>query len=361
MRFNSRFAWLLSILVFLGGCASKPDQPAVMIGLAGQPAGRIVTVFVATTRSVKEQTSSVTYTADKSFSLTYSRFRVAVPAAKAGKIDYSLSGFSVVERKPLTRSEFLEEIAARASTKGQAAMPSIGIYVHGFNNNFPESLYRLAQMKEASGSDAVPVLFSWPSVGTVAGYGADRDSVTYSRDYLADLLLDTTNGRRRGDVVLLGHSMGAYLATEAVRQLKIARHDTALHPLQLVLAAPDIDEEVFRQQMRTIGKLPIAPVILVTKDDRALDISRLLATDRPRLGSLSVDSAVVRRQAVQEGVQIIDISERTSIDPLNHDRYEGLAPLYRELMARRVGEGKLTEPGSFQLTGGAAVIPASTE
>lgn len=361
MQFGPRCVWLLLLFVFLGGCASKPDQPVVKIGITGQPTGRVVTVFVATTRSVKEQKSGVIYTADKSFSLTYARFRVAIPAAKAGKIDYSLSGFSVVERKPLTRAAFLEQVAAGASSKGRAGLPGIGIYVHGFNNNFPESLYRLAQMKEASGSDAVPILFSWPSVGTVAGYGADRDSVTYARDYLADLLLDVTNGRRRGNVVLLGHSMGAWLATEAVRQLKIAGHDSALHPLQLVLAAPDIDEEVFRQQMRIIGKLPIAPVILVTKDDRALDISRLLATDRPRLGSLSVDSPVVRQQAVREGVQIIDISELTPFDPLNHDRYEGLAPLYRELMARRVGEGKLTEPGSFQLTSGAAVIPASTE
>ncbi|MBF2718220.1 alpha/beta hydrolase [Agrobacterium vitis] len=356
-----RVGWALLALVFLGGCASRPDQPAIEIGATGQPGGSTVTVFAATTRSVKEQKGSVVYTADKAFALSYARFRIVVPAANKGKVGYSLSGFSVLDRKILTRTEFLDQVQTQASTRGSVGLPRIGIYVHGFNNNFPESLYRLAQMKEASGSDAVPILFSWPSEGTVDGYGADRDSVNYSRDYLADLLLDVTKGRRRGEVILLGHSMGALLTVEAVRQLKLSGHDEALPPLQLVLAAPDIDEQVFRQQMKVIGKLPIAPVILVTKDDRALDISRLLATDRRRIGSLSVDSPVVRQEALKEGVQIIDISELTSIDTLNHDRYQGLAPLFRELMLRRIGEGKLNQPGSFELAHGAAIIPAASE
>jgi esterase/lipase superfamily enzyme len=151
------------------------------------------------------------------------------------------------------------------------------------------------------------------------------------------------------------------LAIEAVRQLKISGHSESLAPLQLVLAAPDIDEQVFRQEMRVIGRLPIAPVILVTKNDRALDISKLLATDRQRLGSLSIDSPLVRQEAKSEGVQIIDISELSSIDPLNHDRYASLAPLYQQLMSRRIGEGKLSQPGSFELAHGAAIVPAVAE
>jgi esterase/lipase superfamily enzyme len=356
-----RVGWALLALVFLGGCASRPDQPAIKIGGTGQPAGSTVTVFAATTRSVKEQKDSVVYTADKAFALSYARFRITVPAASKGKVGYSLSGFTVVDRKTLTRTEFLKQVGALAASERAIGVPRIGLYVHGFNNNFPESLYRLAQMKEASGSKAVPILFSWPSEGTVGGYGADRDSVTYSRDYLADLLVDVTKDRKRGDVILLGHSMGAWLTVEAVRQLRLSGHDEALPPLQLVLAAPDIDEQVFRQQMKVIGKLPIAPVVLVTKDDRALDISRLLVTDKRRLGSLSVDSPVVRQEAIKEGVQIIDISELTSIDPLNHDRYQGLAPLYRQLMSKRIGEGKLNQPGSFELAHGAAVVPAALE
>jgi esterase/lipase superfamily enzyme len=358
---SRRVGRALLALVLLGGCASKPDQPAITVGTAIQPAGSTVTVFAATTRSVREQKGSVVYTADKAFALSYARFRIAVPAARKGKVGYSLAGFSVLERKVLTKAEFLDQVEAQASTGRSFGLPRIGIYVHGFNNNFPESLYRLAQMKEASGSNAVPILFSWPSGGTVGGYGADRDSVTYSRDYLGDLLVDVTKDRKRGDVILLGHSMGAWLTVEAVRQLKLTGHDGALAPLQLVLAAPDIDEQVFRQQMKVIGRLPIAPVILVTKDDRALDISRLLATDRRRLGSLSVDSPVVRQEANKEGVQIVDISELTSIDPLNHDRYQGLAPLYRELMSKRISEGKMNQPGSFELAHGGAIIPAASE
>jgi esterase/lipase superfamily enzyme len=357
-----RLGWAMLALVLLGGCASKPDQPVLKIGLTNRSAERTVTVFAATTRSVKEQKSSVVYTADKAFALSFAKFTVALPATSEGnKVGGNMSDFSVLNRKALTRSEFFDQVQAQASAERAVGLPKIGIYVHGFNNTFPESLFRLAQMAKATGSQAVPILFSWPSDGTIAGYGADRDSVMYSRDYLADLLLGVTRRRAKGDVLLLGHSMGAWLATEAVRQLKLAGHDEALDPLQLVLAAPDIDEQVFRQQMMIIGKLPIAPVVLVTKDDRALDISRLLSTDRRRLGSLSVDSTVVRREALNEGVQIVDISELTSIDPLNHDRYESLATLYHKLMSKRTEEQGGQKPGSFKIAPGAAVVPVAME
>ncbi|TYR33577.1 alpha/beta hydrolase [Mesorhizobium microcysteis] len=72
----------------------------------------------------------------------------------------------------------------------------VGIFVHGYNYNFQQSLFRLAQMQADSGIDAVPILFAWQSEATITGYVSDRDSVTYSRDYLVELLAGLFGSRR---------------------------------------------------------------------------------------------------------------------------------------------------------------------
>lgn len=357
-----RASCVLLLCLFLPtGCASKPDQPPLNIERRADPHDRIVTVYAASTRTRTFAKSSVLYTADKSFALNYARFGISVPtASRRDAAEERCANCWVAAVTPLTRSQFLTEVSSHRPQHPQAGDPGIGIYVHGFNNTFPESLFRLAQMAKESKSQAVPILFSWPSEGIAAGYGADRDSATYSRDYLTSLLIDLNRGERKGDILLLGHSLGAWVSTEAVRQLKISGHDSVLASLQLVLAAPDIDEGVFRQQMAVIGLLPMPPVVLVTKDDRALDISRLLATNRPRLGSLSAASDVVRREAVREGVQIVDISQLTSNDSLNHDRYERLAEFYRELMSQRNTQSDLKKSGTFDLSSNVAITPASS-
>lgn len=46
--------------------------------------------------------------------------------------------------------------------------------------------------------------------------------------------------------------MGAWLTVEALRQLRLARNDAAINRLNVILAAPDIDVDVFRSQMEVI-------------------------------------------------------------------------------------------------------------
>ncbi|MFC5316379.1 alpha/beta hydrolase [Azospirillum rugosum] len=50
-----------------------------------------------------------------------------------------------------------------------------------------------------------------------------------------------------------------------------------------MLAAPDIDVDVFRAQIDVIGPLSPPMAILVSRHDLALRASELLSTDRPEL------------------------------------------------------------------------------
>ena len=94
------------------------------------------------------------------------------------------------------------------------------VFVHGFNVNFAEGLYRQAQMSEDFASPGISINYSWPSAGNVSAYAVDRESALIARDGLEDLigLLGQTRLKR---IVILGHSMGAFVVMEAVRQSAI--------------------------------------------------------------------------------------------------------------------------------------------
>lgn len=85
---------------------------------------------------------------------------------------------------------------------------------------------------------------------------------------------------------MVGHSMGAYVVMEALRDLAMTGRRKTLGRIGgVVLAAPDIDVDVFQSQVRDIGKLPKPFTIVVSRRDRALGISRRLAGGHPRVGS----------------------------------------------------------------------------
>ena len=60
-------------------------------------------------------------------------------------------------------------------------------------------------------------MFTWPSRGSVWAYGYDRESTNYSRDSLEDLLRFLAKDPSIGEVAILAHSMGNWVALEALR------------------------------------------------------------------------------------------------------------------------------------------------
>jgi esterase/lipase superfamily enzyme len=203
---------------------------------------------------------------------------------------------------------------------------------------------------------ATPIAFSWPSQGELAGYVADKDSATYSRDYLVDLMKELTKDRAVGDVTIFGHSMGGWLVVEALRQLKLEGRQDVLVKLNVILAAPDIDSNLFRTQMAVIGKLPRPMIILVSKDDRALEASKILSYSTARVGRLDVDDPKVQEAAVEAGIVLIDITQIQSMDSANHSRFADVAALYPALTAESAKKKDLGNAGAFVFDAAAATI-----
>ena len=61
------------------------------------------------------------------------------------------------------------------------------------------------------------------------------------------------------------------------------------HYVKKILAAPDIDIDLFRAQMASVGKMRHPITVLVASDDPALKISSRLAARRMRLGLADAD------------------------------------------------------------------------
>ena len=65
------------------------------------------------------------------------------------------------------------------------------LFVHGYNTNFVEGLYRGAQLQHDMERHGVSVFFSWPSQARALDYIADQENALYSRDAMAVTLNHT--------------------------------------------------------------------------------------------------------------------------------------------------------------------------
>jgi hypothetical protein len=139
------------------------------------------------------------------------------------------SSFAVVDQAVMSEADFRKAVAPPGDARRKKHKAFV--FVHGFNNNFQESLFRLAQLQADMKIDGIPILFSWPSQGQVAAYETDKESASYSRDYLMALLTMLTSSPEVSDILVVAHSMGARLTADgigAVRSEYVPRRTLAL-------------------------------------------------------------------------------------------------------------------------------------
>lgn len=346
--------WVLALVVGfqLAGCAGRPG-PELLQPTAPAADSRLVNVLVATTRERTAPSVNV-FTNDRARALNFASFTIAVPGQRGG-VAAPLQSFRTVDQAALTRPAFIQRVSPRGERH------DVGVFIHGYNNNFQEALFRLAQITADSQVRYPPILFAWPSQANVLGYVADRDAVAYSRDYLADLLITLTADPKVRRIRLVAHSMGGWLAIETLRQLRLSGRQAVLDRLDVMLAAPDIDVDVFQQQLSVIGPLSRPMMLFVSRDDRALQVSARLAGARERVGTLNVSDPRVQETARLARIQIVDISDLSPTDRLGHDRYVAMAALYPQLLPASVEAGQgvgLQRAGAFVLDAAGAIVAA---
>jgi esterase/lipase superfamily enzyme len=218
--------------------------------------------------------------------------------------------FAAASFRALDESGFYTELASHVSGR-IGPNRDVLLYIHGFNTSYDEARFRLAQIAADGRFGGVVMLYTWPAHGSLLDYGAAKESATIARDALSRLLRRLSEVADIGRVHILAHSMGAWLAMEALRENAISGSPDLNGKLgDVMLAAPDIDLAVFGQQLARID--PSHVFVLVTADDRALSLSRTLAGDRPRLGALNPNDPKDRAALAELGVRAYDLTALSS-------------------------------------------------
>ncbi len=295
----------------------------------GQP--QQVPMFVASTRHKSGESAGEVVA-------RFSLQNVSVPPGhKPGEIEQPRFGaanpandFVVTRRRTLEPDDFRAELASHISGRiGNSR--DILLYVHGFNTSLEEARFRLAQIAVDGGFTGVPILFAWQSKGELFAYESDKESATASRDALERLIMDLAHTPGVGRVQILAHSMGGWLTMEALREIAIAGHPNLDGKLgSVMLAAPDIDLAVFRQQVSRLDPSHVS--VFVSRDDRALSLSSRIAGSRARLGAMDPSNPKDAAAIDALGVRVYDLSMLRS-GWIGHDTYADAPDAVRQIGA----------------------------
>src|SRR6516162_11755133 len=231
----------------LSGCAGRPSSAVLVPVTAPGNGERVVQVLAATTRE-RTTGSELDFTADRAPNINYQQYVVSIPPNHVGgKIEWPSqtpgnpqSDFIVIENRPLTEAGFAKAIESNLASKGNES-GAVLVFVHGYNTSHPEAVFRVAELAADLRSRGAAVLFSWPSRAELRDYLTDRESATYSRDYLEHVVNQIAGVPDVHNIYLVAHSMGNWLAVETLRQAKLRERSPFLKKLkEVVLLAPDI-------------------------------------------------------------------------------------------------------------------------
>jgi esterase/lipase superfamily enzyme len=209
--------------------------------------------------------------------------------------------------RPLGEAVFLDSLRqAVGRSGGKEAL----VFIHGYNVTFHEAALRAAQLTYDLSFDGAPILYSWPSKGSLFRYSADRESAEWSASHLAGFLQSVVAVTGAKQVHVIAHSMGNLVLVQALAKVAASPVRDTLFA-NLVLAAPDVPLNLFQQQLApAIRPLARRLTIYMSGRDKALWASRLLSTHL-RLGEATDPMVVVR------DTDTIDAST-ASTDALGH-------------------------------------------
>lgn len=353
-------AGVLLPALMLSGCSGRPSQE-LLVPIAKAPLFTPkARILVATTREHATSGDPDAFTAERAAALNFADLTVSIPTRhKVGEIEWPdqtppdpAHHFITVDRQSLDRQQFLSAVRAKA-VAGGPEHDEVLVFVHGYNTLYQEAVYRFAQIVHDTGFQGTAILFAWPSRGATSLYVADRESSTYSRDYLERLLLDLAAMPEVRTINLMAHSLGNWPVMEALRQSKIAGRGTFRGKLgEVILAAPDLDVGVFKTQLDVVGQLPRPITVLVSRDDNALALARTLAGGIDRVGSANLQDPRVIAAIKHYNLRVIDITDVKGLDSTNHIKFAQSAVITqaigRGLTSEHKGGGLLSQGGVIQ-------------
>lgn len=366
---TGRWLALFAAFAITSGCGGHPKNVLTPVADTAPTSSR-VTMLVTTTRGRSEHSGEM-FTGERARAPAFAEIMVSIPAdRKVGDVAWPKklppnpeTDFATLKADELTKDAATSWLNA---TVRKSPDRSVLVFIHGFNNRFEDSVYRFAQIVQDAGVKSAPVLVTWPSRGSLLSYGYDRESTNYTRNALEALFQYLAADPEVKDVSILAHSMGNWLALEGLRQMAIRNGGLPPKFKNVMLAAPDVDVDVFRSQIEDMGNRQTRFTLFVSADDRALAFSRRIWGDVPRLGSINPELAPYKEEMEANKITVIDLTKVKAGDGLHHSKF-AQSPQVVQLIGTRISQGQTLTDSRMGLgdhliagTTGMAVAAGST-
>ena len=249
---------------------------------------------------------------------------------------------TMVEPVLMDQAAFYNEI--RKSTDA-AQQKELLMFIHGFNVKYADAMRRTGQIVYDLGFGGVAFCYSWPSQGEFTKYPVDKENAEWTVPHLTKVLTDLQKETHFEKVHIIAHSMGTRVLSYALRNARDAGLNLDFN--NVILAAPDIDADIFKEQILPKIK-PCARrlTMYASSGDQALNLSMQFNGSR-RLG-LSGDGLVVMPE-------LMDTVDASGIDTslIGHSYYGSQGPVVMDLFQlvvkgllppqRNLTQGKLGE------------------
>ncbi|WP_408022044.1 alpha/beta hydrolase [Sinorhizobium kostiense] len=327
----------------LTACASRPR--GVLQPVAASPSANHVEMLVATMRDRSDNPGEM-FSGERAPKPAFAEITVSIPPANARKVGEvawprklppdPATEFATVKAEEVDRSaaeKWLSNSVRRSPDR------SVLVFIHGFNNHFEDAVFRFAQIVHDSRAHSAPVLATWPSRGKLLAYGYDRESTNYTRNAVERLFQYLARDPEVREVSILAHSMGNVLALESLRQMAIRNDGLPAKFKNVMLAAPDVDVDVFRSQIEDMGKQRPQFTLFVSRDDRALAVSRRVWGDVARLGAIDPEQSPYKEELAANNITVIDLTKLNEGDRLHHTKFAE-SPEIVQLIGSRLSTGQ---------------------
>ena len=218
----------------------------------------------------------------------------------------------------------LHDFRLKTSGMTQAGIRTAFVFVHGYNVSFKNAALRTAQIAFDLGLKSIPTFYSWPSQDSAPKYTVDEQSVEWTEPHLQQFLTEFADASSAEEIFVVAHSMGARAATRAVGHLHSIRPDLSDRFREVILAAPDIDADVFRRDLLPALTKELNTVTLyASSKDKALNASKKVHGN-PRAGGAGPELVL------HEGLETIDASN-IDTDFLAHSYFAKTRALLTDL------------------------------
>lgn len=309
------------------------------------PGASKVEMLVTTTRA-PSLISGEMYSGERALNASFAEMTISVPPSgihRTGNVEWPRklpsnpkTDFATLEADEITKDEAIGWINVSVRKSPDR---SVLVFIHGFNNRYEDAVYRFAQVVHDSGAQSVPILATWPSRGSLLAYGYDRESTNYSRNALEALFQFLGKDPEVHEVNILAHSMGNWLALESLRQMAIRNGRLPAKFKNVMLADADVDVDVFRQQLADMGEPRPNITLFVSRDDRALAVSKRVWGDVGRLGAIDPTISPYKEEIAVNHMTVVDLTKIKAGDDLHHSKF-AQSPQIVQLIGRRLADGQ---------------------